>query len=61
MKWDQLARNLNSMLERIEALMSEVKQVSDNVAHELRTPLTRMRGRLERPSSDDATLRMTSH
>jgi len=47
-EWGQLARNLNSMLERIEALMSEVKQVSDNVAHELRTPLTRMRGRLEK-------------
>jgi signal transduction histidine kinase len=47
-EWDHLARNLNSMLERIEALMSEVKQVSDNVAHDLRTPLTRMRGRLEK-------------
>jgi signal transduction histidine kinase len=47
-EWDQLAGNLNSMLERIEALMAEVKQVSDNVAHDLRTPLTRMRGRLEK-------------
>jgi signal transduction histidine kinase len=47
-EWDQLAENLNSMLERIEALMAEVKQVSDSVAHDLRTPLTRMRGRLEK-------------
>jgi signal transduction histidine kinase len=47
-EWDHLAQNLNSMLERIEALMAEVKQVSDNVAHDLRTPLTRMRGRLEK-------------
>jgi signal transduction histidine kinase len=47
-EWDQLAENLNSMLERIETLMTQVKQVSDNVAHDLRTPLTRMRGRLEK-------------
>jgi signal transduction histidine kinase len=47
-EWDQLAENLNSMLERIETLMAEVKQVSDSVAHDLRTPLTRMRGRLEK-------------
>jgi signal transduction histidine kinase len=46
-EWDELAANLNSMLDRIEALMGEVKQVSENVAHDLRTPLARMRGRLE--------------
>jgi methyl-accepting chemotaxis protein len=38
-EWDQLAQNLNLMLDRIEALMGEVKQVTDNVAHDLRTPL----------------------
>jgi signal transduction histidine kinase len=47
-EWDQLAANLNSMLDRIEGLMAEVKQVTDNVAHDLRTPLARMRGRLEK-------------
>jgi signal transduction histidine kinase len=47
-EWDELAANLNSMLDRIEALMGEVKQFTDNVAHDLRTPLTRMRGRLEK-------------
>jgi signal transduction histidine kinase len=46
-EWDHLAENLNSMLDRIAALMEEVKQATDNVAHDLRTPLTRMRGRLE--------------
>ena len=51
-EWDHLAQNLNSMLERIETLMAEVKQVSDNVAHDLRTPLARMRGRLEKASID---------
>jgi signal transduction histidine kinase len=47
-EWDELTMNLNSMLDRIEALMGEVKQVTDNVAHDLRTPLARMRGRLEK-------------
>ena len=50
-EWDQLASNLNAMLDRIEVLMNEVKQVSDNVAHDLRTPLTRIRGRLETASA----------
>ena len=49
-EWDQLAHNLNSMLARIEDLMGEVKQVTENVAHDLRTPLMRMRGRLEKAS-----------
>src|SRR5262245_36185662 len=47
-EWDELATNLNSMLARIETLMGEVKQFTDNVAHELRTPITRLRGRLEK-------------
>src|SRR4029077_7175619 len=47
-EWDRVAENLNQMLDRIETLVGEVKQVSDNVAHDLRTPLTRMRGRLEK-------------
>lgn len=47
-EWDRVAENLNLMLDRIETLMDEIKQVSDSVAHDLRTPLTRMRGRLEK-------------
>ena len=47
-EWDRVAENLNLMLDRIETLMGEDKQMSDNVAHDLRTPLTRMRGRLEK-------------
>ena len=47
-EWDQLAENLNSMFDRIEYLMGEVKQVTDNVAHDLRTPLARLRARLEK-------------
>jgi signal transduction histidine kinase len=44
---DRLAENLNAMLERIEALMMGVKEVSDNIAHDLKTPLTRLRNRAE--------------
>jgi signal transduction histidine kinase len=61
-EWDRVAENLNLMLDRIETLVGEVKQVSDNVAHDLRTPLTRMRGRLEkayhgqRAGEDDQSL-----
>src|SRR5207249_4765226 len=44
---DRLAGNLNAMLERIEALMVGLKQVSDNIAHDLKTPLTRLRNRAE--------------
>jgi signal transduction histidine kinase len=44
---DRLAENLNAMLERIEALMQGLKEVSDNIAHDLKTPLTRLRNRAE--------------
>jgi signal transduction histidine kinase len=35
------------MLEKIEQLITSVRQVSDNIAHDMRTPLTRLRNRLE--------------
>lgn len=44
---DQLAVNLNSMLDRIESLMQSMRDVSDNIAHDLRTPLSRLRARLD--------------
>jgi signal transduction histidine kinase len=44
---DRLAINLNAMLERIEALMHGLKEVSDNIAHDLKTPLTRLHNRCE--------------
>jgi signal transduction histidine kinase len=45
--FDLLSSNINVMLTHIQQLMSDVKQVSDNIAHDLRTPLTRLRNKLE--------------
>lgn len=46
-EFDRLAHSLNAMLDRIEALMTGLKEVSDNIAHDLKTPLTRLRNRAE--------------
>jgi len=46
-EFDDLAKYLNAMLERIQQLMLGMKQVSDNVAHDLRKPLNRIKNRLE--------------
>jgi signal transduction histidine kinase len=49
-RWDDLsnlAYILNDLFARVEQLMQDVRQVSDNIAHDLRTPLTRMRNQLE--------------
>lgn len=46
-EFDQLATNLNAMLDQIERLMIGMRQVTDNIAHDLRTPLARLRARLE--------------
>ncbi|SET46078.1 Signal transduction histidine kinase [Marinobacter segnicrescens] len=45
--FDQLAENLNQMLDRIVYLMEGIRHVSDSIAHDLRTPLTRLRNQLE--------------
>lgn len=42
-----LARKLNAMLERIEQLMRNLREVTENVAHDLRSPLTRLRSSAE--------------
>ena len=46
-EFDQLAANLNRMLDQIERLMTAMREVTDDVAHDLRTPLSRLRTRLE--------------
>lgn len=59
---DHLAGSINAMLDRIAALMNDLRQVTTDIAHDLRTPLTRLRQRLElavRPGEDAAAARQT--
>ena len=44
---DQLAVTFNHMLDRIQALVINIKEISDNIAHDLRSPITRIRGLAE--------------
>lgn len=46
-EFDELAHNLNEMLDQIGRLMAGMREVSENIAHDLRTPLNRLRSRLE--------------
>lgn len=46
-EFDQLAKNLNAMLDQSERLLGGMRQVSDNIAHDLRSPLARLRSGLE--------------
>jgi signal transduction histidine kinase len=49
---DRLSEGLNSMLSRIEQLMTSLREVSDNIAHDLKTPLSRLRNRVEAALSE---------
>jgi signal transduction histidine kinase len=46
-QFDQLAANLNRMLDRQEAAMTALKSLSEGVTHETRAPLNRVRNQLE--------------
>lgn len=40
---DRLSRVFNHMLERIQSLITEMKEVTDNIAHDIKGPITRIR------------------
>ncbi|HEY5212348.1 MAG TPA: ATP-binding protein [Acidobacteriaceae bacterium] len=42
-----LARTLNTMLDRIESSVHQLHTITDSLAHDLRSPLTAIRGKLE--------------
>ncbi|MGD8943514.1 MAG: ATP-binding protein, partial [Desulfobacterales bacterium] len=41
---DQLAITFNQMLDRIQKLVTGIREMSDNIAHDLKSPITRIRG-----------------
>jgi signal transduction histidine kinase len=45
---DDLGATFNGMLDRIGALISQLRQVTTDIAHDMRTPLTRLRHKIER-------------
>lgn len=50
---DDHARDINAMLDRIGALMANLRRVSADVAHDLRTPLSQARQKLEAALATD--------
>lgn len=53
-EFDRLSATLNAMLDRIAALLDNLRQVSNDIAHDLRTPLSRLRTGLEKALGDDS-------
>jgi heavy metal sensor kinase len=53
---DQLALTFNQMLDRIETLVTGIKEMSDNIAHDLKSPITRIRGMSEVTLTTGASL-----
>ena len=52
----RLSRSFNTMVANTEAVVNELRTISDNIAHDLRTPLTRMLGRAELTVTGEQTL-----
>ena len=46
-EYKQIATNVNRMLERIDELVENSKNISGNIAHDLKKPLTKLKSNLE--------------
>ncbi|MDE3243288.1 MAG: HAMP domain-containing protein [Nitrospirota bacterium] len=53
---DRLAIMFNTMLDRTHTLITDLKEVTSNIAHDLRSPLTRIRGIAETTLSGEETI-----
>jgi signal transduction histidine kinase len=55
--FDALGQSVNAMLDRIEALVSQLRMMTDGLAHDLKSPVTRIKVVLERAiiETDDET------
>jgi signal transduction histidine kinase len=53
-EFDRLAGTLNAMLDRIEALVRDLRTVTDSLAHDLRSPLGRLVRHLESAADETA-------
>lgn len=51
--FDRLSETLNLMLDRIQALMDSLRQVSNDIAHSLKTPLGHLRQNLRAARASD--------
>ncbi len=57
-----LGKNINNMLDRINLLMQNTREVTNNIAHDLRTPLTRLRANLETIArNSDGEIQLEAH
>jgi signal transduction histidine kinase len=52
---DRLAEAFNIMVERVQKLIGQMKEITENIAHDLRSPITRMRGIAEMTLTGDAS------
>lgn len=46
-EFSRLSQTLNAMLEKMQNLMSDLRQVNNNISHDLKRPLNRLRSRIE--------------